>query len=327
MKRRATSNPSSWQAIAAQCALLTLVVAILLWLTRNTINNLAFRGIAVGFDFLTRDARFPLPNSILPYSSTNTFAWAFVAGITNTLFLSISVALSSTIAGFLIAMGQRASHPLVSMLATAFVELIRNSPLIVLLLFTYAVFTNGLPQPVLAHAWHGLYLTNRGIYGPFPHWTGSIAWDMPRLIGTNIFGGWSISPEFAAAFVGLTIYSAALAAEIIRGGLAGVDRIQWDASRALGLSELSTLRLVILPQAVRLITPPMISQTINIVKNSTLALVVGYAEINFVTATTIDQTGQALEATAILVSFFLVLGFVASWLIGKLDHHSAGAES
>ena len=142
----------------------------------------------------------------------------------------------------------------------------------------------------------------------------------------NIDGGWSLSPELAAAVAGLTIYSTAFSAEIIRGGIDAVYKGQWEAGRSLGLADRQILKHIILPQALRVIVPPMTSQYVIIVKNSTLALMVGYAEINFVTSTTINQTGQAVEGTAILMTVFLVISLTASWLMSILNRRYALVE-
>lgn len=326
MKTRSKPSRISWRDALAQFALVFVLGTVLWWLAQNTIDNLDLRGITVGFDFLSREARFSLSDSILPYDPTDTFAWVFLVGLCNTLFLSLLVAVFSTILGFLVALGRRAENPLTNLLSTVFVDAIRNTPLIVLLLFAYSLVTYGFAGPSTATAWHGMFLTNRGLYFPGLSFIGGLHWDLPRLMRTNIDGGWSISPELAAAFFGLLLYSTAFSAEIIRGGIGAIGRGQWEAARALGLREATILKLVVLPQALRVIVPPMTSQYLTIVKNSTLALVVGYAEMNFVTATTINQTGQALEGTLILMAAFLAISLLASFFMNWLNRHSAAAE-
>lgn len=358
----------AWQA-------LTLLIGILLigWLAHNLVSNLARRGITVGFDFLDRAARFPISESLLPYSPTDSFGWAFVVGFSNTLALSLLVIVSATTLGFFLALARRSRHPLAHGTASVLVEAARNTPLVVQLLFWYSAVTFGLPslkqalQPI-----RGVFLTDRGLYLP------SMALDMgavplaitfvaaiaaiiagtlvgrrqriatgkPNYIGTitaacaaivvviaglasvsnlhleypvagkfNFSGGITLSPEFVAIVLGLVVYSSAFAGEIIRGGIDAIPTGQWEAGRAAGLSERHTLRLVIVPQALRIIVPPMTSQYINIVKNSTLALVVGFPELNFVTATTINQTGQAVEGIVILMLAFLLVSASASLLM------------
>jgi len=142
-------------------------------------------------------------------------------------------------------------------------------------------------------------------------------------VGSDVVGGLHISPEFAAISVGLVLYSAVYVGEIVRGGIDAVPKGQWEAGRSLGLSEGQTLRLIILPQALRIIIPPMTSQYINIIKNTTLALVVGYPDISLVAATTINQTGQAVEGVAILMLVFLSISLAASVLMNLLNRRFA----
>ncbi|MES2255547.1 MAG: ABC transporter permease subunit [Pseudomonadota bacterium] len=303
-----------------QAVVVGALLLLLAWLAANTIDNLRLRGITVGFDFLSREARFSISDTVLPYSPADTFAWAFLVGLCNTLFLSAIVAVASTLLGFCVALGRRSSHPLSNLISTIFVDTVRNIPVLVLLLFVYSLIIFELPDPVTARVWHGFFLNNRGFYGPALSWIGSgLHWSFPHMGHFNIDGGWIVSPELAAAVAGLTIYSTAFSAEIIRGGIDAVYKGQWEAGRALGLADKQVLRLVILPQALRVIVPPMTSQYVIIVKNSTLALMVGYAEINFVTSTTINQTGQAVEGTAILMTVFLVISLMASWLMNILN--------
>ena len=151
----------------------------------------------------------------------------------------------------------------------------------------------------------------------------SLSVEYPSLGRFNFMGGVTLTPEFVAILLGLTLYSTAFVAEIIRGGINAIARGQWEAGRALGLNERQTLRLIVLPQALRVIIPPMTSQYINIVKNSTLALVVGYPELNFVTATTINQTGQAIEGILILMLTFIAISTSASLLMNWYNRRMA----
>lgn len=351
---------------------LVLLALILLfgWVANNLVTNLADRGITVGFDWITRAARFPISESVLPYSPTDTFGWAFVVGFTNSLALSALVLVFSTALGFVIALARRSRHPLATGVSTTFIELTRNTPLVVQLLFWYSAITFGLPAMRSAlNPAPGVYLTDRGLALPRIEFEGGIgivvtvaliglvasiigaviarrrrvATGRPHRLGLivaaasvvaiglawlivapqphvtypvaghfNFMGGTLLTPESVAVVVGLVLYSSAFTSEIIRGGIEAVNPGQWEAGHALGLNERQTLHLVILPQALRVIVPPMTSQYINIIKNSTLALVVGFPDLNFVTATTINQTGQALEGIVILMSAFLLVSGAAS---------------
>ncbi|AUN31227.1 amino acid ABC transporter permease [Niveispirillum cyanobacteriorum] len=356
--------------IALQALLLALVAGGVGWLILNTVSNLDERGITGGFSFLDRAARFPIAESIIAYRPTDSFGWAFLVGLGNTLFLAVTVALAATLLGLGVALARRSAHPLTSGAATVYVEAMRNTPLVVQLLFWYALVTLGLPNIHAAFTpIDGVILADRGLYlprpvmvgdkGPFlaalvlglvavgaawrygrvqrlrtgiPNRYGRIAilstllllglvWvttgltlslDRPVIGRFNATGGMGLSPEFTAVFAGLLLYSAAFIGEIIRGGIDAVDRGQWEAGRALGLEEGNILRLIVIPQALRVIIPPMTSQYINITKNTTLALAVGYPDIALVAATTINQTGQAVEGILILMLVFLTLSITAS---------------
>lgn len=366
------------RAVIYQAATVLLVVLIAAWLADNTLTNLAKRGITVGFDFLARSARFPISESLLPYRPTDSFAWAFVVGLGNTLMLGVIIAVVSTALGLVVALARRSANPLAVGVSTVFVEVLRNTPLVVQLLFWYAAVTVGLPnvQAALDPA-PGVHLSDRGLTLPalsFAHGealaliavlgalaillaarvgraaglrTGrshryglittvgvavmltfaavltGVGIDAPRLGRFNFVGGAAITPELVALLLGLILYSAAFIGEIIRGGIEAVGRGQWEAGRAVGLTDRQTLRLVIIPQALRVIIPPMTSQYINIVKNTTLALVVGYPEIASVTATTINQTGQALEGIVILMAVFLTLSLAASLFMNWYNRRMA----
>lgn len=136
---------------------------------------------------------------------------------------------------------------------------------------------------------------------------GGIDISRPALSGFNFEGGATLTPEFTALMVGLILYTSAFIAEIVRGAIDAVPRGQWEAGRAMGLREHQILRLVILPQALRIMVPPMTSQYLNVVKNTTLALAVGYPDFAAVVATTINQTSQAIEGVTILLLVYLTI--------------------
>lgn len=369
---------------SVQAAVLLALILLFGWVANNLLTNLADRGITVGFDWLSRAARFPISESVLPYSPTDTFGWAFVVGFTNSLALSALVLVFSTALGFVIALARRSRHPLARGVSTTFIELTRNTPLVVQLLFWYAAITFGLPSMRSAfHPAPGVYLTDRGLVFPRIEFEGAIgivvavallgmlatiaaaliarkrrvATGKPHRIGLivaaaslvatgltwlivapqphitypyagrfNFMGGTMLTPEFVAVVVGLMLYSAAFTSEIIRGGIEAVNPGQWEAGHAIGLTERQTLRLIILPQALRVIVPPMTSQYINIIKNSTLALVVGFPDLNFVAATTINQTGQALEGIVILMAAFMAISAAASLLMNWYHRRLAVSE-
>ena len=136
--------------------------------------------------------------------------------------------------------------------------------------------------------------------------------EWPELTGFNFEGGLSLSPEFFALLIGLVLYTAAFIAEIVRSGVQAVARGQWEAARALGLAPGRIMRLVILPQAMRVIIPPLTSQYLNLTKNSSLALVIGYPDLVSVANTSINQTGQAIEVIALFMGVYLIISLATS---------------
>ncbi len=369
------------RAWAGQALLLLLFVGTLVWLAGNTVENLAVRSIRVGFDFLTRPANFPISESVIPYSPTDSFAWAYVVGVGNTLMISVLAILFATLLGLFVGLARRSAHPMLSGAAGVFVTVVRNTPLIVQLLFWYALATTALPAPRNAlHPLPSVYLSQRGLYLPGIEWSGNgwgfaagttailiaaallmrrlrqrnpqdrqgrmvrilpvagaviaallLAWatgigaraSLPELRGFNFTGGMRLSPEFAALMVGLVLYTAAFIGEIIRGGIDAVGRGQWEAGRALGLSERQTLMRIVMPQALRVIIPPLTTQYLSTVKNSTLALAVGFPELGLVIGTVINQTGQALESIAILLAVYLTIGSTVSLLMNWCNARTA----
>ncbi|MBX9896374.1 MAG: ABC transporter permease subunit [Qipengyuania sp.] len=136
--------------------------------------------------------------------------------------------------------------------------------------------------------------------------------DRPRQVGTSLQGGATLTPETATLLLGLVFYTTGFIAEIVRSGINAVPRGQWEAARALGLSSGKILRLIILPQMMRVIVPPMTSQYINVVKNSTLALAIGYSDLMVVMGTVINKTSRAVEGTAIIIAAYLLINLTLS---------------
>jgi general L-amino acid transport system permease protein len=138
------------------------------------------------------------------------------------------------------------------------------------------------------------------------------ALNRPELAGFNFAGGGVLTPEFAALLAGLTLYTAAFIAEIVRAGIIAVDRGQFEAAAALGLRPRRAMRLVILPQALRVIVPPMTSQYLNLTKNSSLAVAIGYPDLVSIANTAMNQTGQAIEGVAVIMAVYLTISLSIS---------------
>lgn len=367
MARSSPLHSARLREWGAQALLLAGLVALVLWIAGNTARNLAERGIRTGLDFLSRPARFPISESVLAYDPSDSFLWAYAVGVTNTLWLSFLTIVLATLLGLCVGLARRSAHPLLSVVATLYVTVLRNVPLLVQLLFWYGITTSVFPGPREAlNPVPGVYLSLRGVYAPSlvvepggfelligalvlialviwlvarlvrrgtPAALGTLAgaagwavssWllyralgaplslESPEFKGLNFVGGNHLSPEFAAIIFGLTLYTAAFIGEIIRGGIDAVGKGQWEGAKALGLSERQCTFKVVLPQALRVIVPPMTSQYLSTVKNTTLALAVGYPELGLVVNTVTNQTGQALESILIMLSVYLSISLSVS---------------
>ena len=283
-------------------------MAALGWfLISNTAANLEARRIASGYGFLSREAGFEIGESFfLRYSAADSYARALVVGLVNTLGVAAIGIVLATVLGGAIGLARLARDALLRTLAAAYVEFVRNVPLLVQLFFWYALITEALPAPREALSpLPGVFLTNRGIFFPGP---GSV----PELSGFNFVGGAALSPEFATLLIGLATYTAAFIAEIVRAGILAIERGQLDAAYALGLSRWQVTRLVVLPQALRVIVPPLTSQYLNLTKNSSLAVAIGYPDLVSIANTTINQTGQAIEGVAIIMAVYLTVSLSIS---------------
>lgn len=367
-KRFAWSDPGT-RSLIYQVLIVGIVGAGVWYLVSNTLYNLSARNISTGFDFLGREAGFAIGETMVPYAPTDTYGRAIAVGLLNTLRVSIIGIIAATLLGTLLGVARLSKNWLVSRVAGAYVEVVRNVPLLLQLFFWYAVITENMPGPRQALApLPGVFISNRGVVLPslhgdaldwimaglalavvatlvVAHWarrrqqaTGAVfplarvglalllvfpfgAWllgggsldlDVPVLQGFNFRGGVTLSPEFTALLLGLVVYTSAFTAEVVRSGIQSVDRGQWEAAGALGLPRARILRLVILPQALRVIIPPMTSQYLNLTKNSSLAIAIGYPDIVSVVNTTLNQTGQAIEGVLIIMAAYLTVSLSIS---------------
>jgi general L-amino acid transport system permease protein len=292
----------AYQAAATAVALLAAWI-----LVSNTATNLEERRIASGFGFLEREAGFEVSESpFLSYQASDSYLHALAVGLANTLRVALVGILIATALGTAVGLFRLSKNFLLRTLGAGYVEFIRNSPLLVQLFFWYALITETLPSPREAlQPLPGLFLTNRGLFFPLP---GSV----PVLEGFNFTGGMVLTPEFAALLVGLTVYTAAFIAEIVRAGVLSVSRGQWDAAHAIGLRRGQALRHVVMPQALRMIVPPLASQYLNLTKNSSLAVAIGYPDLVSIANTTMNQTGQAIEGVAIIMAVYLTISLSIS---------------
>jgi general L-amino acid transport system permease protein len=373
-----------FRAIAIQAAFLLGALGIVAGVVWSTATNLAARGVPVGWQFLFQPARFQIAETVLPYASTDPNWWALVVGLANSLFIAGIVIVLSTILGLFIGIGRLSSNPLVRGACRVWVEIARNTPLVVLLIFTYALWWRVLPR--VQEAWAlapGVHLSVRGLAMPALRWAGtafellapfllslvliiaasvaasrrqrlsgkrppwtaamvvvcligvsaflagqgdifSVEW--PMLRRANFFGGWQLTPELTTILVGLVLYTAGFIGEIVRGGIVAISKGQWEAAQSLGLTRGQIFRLVIIPLALRIIIPPLNSQYINVVKNSTLAIVVGYQDFMTVASTMINVTSHAIEGIALILGTFLIVNLALSALMNAYNRRIALVE-
>ena len=308
--------------LALQALLAAALVAALWWLLDVTAANMAERGIRSGFDFLTDPAGFAIGESLLPFESTDSALWALAAGLANTLRVALPAILASTLLGTLIGLGRLSPNLLLRGLCAAYVETLRNVPLLLQLLAWYFVVTDLLPlaSEALQLAPH-VFLSKSGLAIP---WLGgdSGVFDLPLRGEMNIVDGATLTPEFLALFLGLTLYTAAYVAETVRAGIQAVPRGQSDAALALGLTRVQLFRLVLLPQALRSIIPPLTNQHLSLTKNASLAVAIGYPDLVSVANTTLNQTGRAAECIALIMAVYLILSLLTAWLSAWLERRS-----
>jgi general L-amino acid transport system permease protein len=148
-------------------------------------------------------------------------------------------------------------------------------------------------------------------------------WNIPKLTETQVEGGGALTPEYLAVTIGLVLYTSAFVAEVVRGGIASVSLGQHEASASLGLSRSLSMRLVVLPQALRVIIPPMTNQFLNLTKNSSLAVAVGYPDVVSIANTSLNQTGRAVECIAIIMLIYLTTSLVTSGFMNWFNARAA----
>lgn len=310
-----------------QALVLGVVVAFAIYLVHNTLDNLARQGIATGFGYLNRQASFEIGESLIRYSAADTYGRALLVGLLNTLEVAILGCLFATVLGLVVGTARLSPNFLLRQLAVVYVEAIRNVPLLLQLFLWWNVLRMAAPPP--RQAWAplpGIFISNRGLVFPVPSFAGGFHWDVPHLAGFNFSGGHTATPEFAALLLGLVVYTAAFIAEIVRAGIEGVAKGQSEAAAALGLSRGQILRRIILPQARRIMLPPLIGEYQALTKNSSLAVAIGFPDLMSITNTTLNQTGQAIEAIALMMAIYLGLSLIIAAALNWYNAKSALVE-
>jgi general L-amino acid transport system permease protein len=309
---------SRGRALALQAVVAGAIAAAIGFLVWNTVQNLEARRIASGFAFLSREAGFEIGETgWLAYSAADSYLRALAVGLANTFRVAALGVVLATLLGAAVGLARLSPNWLLARLAAGYVEVVRNVPLLVQLFFWYALISETLPAPAEAlNPLPGVFLSNRGIFFPLPG-------DVPELSGFNFTGGVALSPEFATLLIGLVTYTAGFIAEIVRAGILSVPRGQVDAARSLGLDHRAELRYVVMPLALRLMVPPMTSQYLNLTKNSSLAVAIGYPDLVSIANTSMNQTGQAIEGVAIIMAVFLTISLSISAFMNWYNRRAA----
>ena len=360
--------------------LLTIAtVGLAAWyLISNTAQNLEARGMQTGFGFLNVAAGFDSYFKLIPNEAgVGTYGRIFIIGILNTLYVSFLAIIFSTILGFFIGVLRLSKNWLVSKVALAYVEIFRNTPFLIQVIFWYIGVFSLLPKVRnsidLSAGAELLLLNNRGLYMPWPvpgklfwltgvaliiailavvilrRWakkrqdkTGQIfstfipsaafliflpgtvylmtgmplGWDLPQLEGFNFVGGATLPPSFVTLLVALSIYHASYTAEMVRAGILSVNKGQYDAAHSIGLRGGRVMSLVIIPQAMPAIVPPMISNWMSTIKNSSLAIAIGYPDlVSLFMQTSLNQAGYAIELVGMTMAFYMFISLLISWLL------------
>jgi general L-amino acid transport system permease protein len=354
-----------------QTLLLACVAALACGAIYNAVTNMQARGMPMGFGFWNEVAGFDINLHLISYTNLSTYGRAFWVGLLNTLLIAVICIPLATLLGFAIGVARLSPNWLLSRLALVYTSILRNIPLLLLLLFWYNAVLKSLPGPRQSISIGDVvFLDNRGLYLPMPvpreqtvwfisaiaaalilaagfrEWarrrqerTGEQApstlvavglilglpaiasaaggapfgFDIAKLSGFNLKGGLQVIPEMAALVFGLVTFTAAFIAEIVRAGLLAVPVGQSEAAAALGLHRGLTMKLVVVPQAMRLITPPLTSQYLNIVKNSSLAVFIGYPDlVQIFAGTVLNQTQAAVQVMAITMAVYLFISLAVA---------------
>jgi general L-amino acid transport system permease protein len=378
--RRWNWRSQAFRGVVYQIVTLALLLVAGGYLLHNTLDNMRLRGIQSGFDFITQPAGFAIGESVVPFDSGESYGKAYLVGLTNTLRVALAGIVAATVIGTMIGIGRLSRNLLVRSLCGAYVETIRNVPLLLQLFMWYFVLTELLPpidaalQPLPF-----VFFSKNGLQFPLPEWaaghwgtlTGFVvgiagAWgwarfarlrrentgqvlpvvapafglvvalaligwflggspmdlDVPERTDISVVGGGAVTPEFLTVLFGLSIYTAGYIAEVVRAGIQSVAFGQHEAAAALGLSRSQELRLVQLPQALRVIIPPLTSQYLNLIKNSSLAVAVGYPDLVSIAATSLNQTGRAIECISLVMACYLTLSLLTSALMNVYNRRA-----
>ena len=364
--------------IIPQVLTILFVVLIFGFFTINAQVNMDNRGIDFGFGFLKQEASFDMQFTLLDYDGQDSYAWAYVVALLNTLLVSFLGIIFCTILGVIIGVARLSQNFLIRNSAAWYVEFFRNIPLLLQIFFWYYAALRALPLPETAEPWFGVtYMTIKGYYIPSMIWEnfnvflscliaaivsiifiriyakklqeregkqlpifyisigllitlpilsfliGGVKLDfelpvLKQLAQTSFIfeGGIALPPELIALVVALSLYTSTFVAECVRAGIQGISKGQKEAAASVGLNPNQILKLVIMPQALRIIIPPTTNQYLNLTKNSSLAAAIAYPDLVLVFAgTALMQTGKAIEIVGITMLTYLTISLLIAALM------------
>lgn len=366
--------------VAGQIAFLLAALAVTTWLVSNLNQALEARGLDLSFSFLRRTAGFAItqgPGMV----RTDPYWKAFLVGLANSLSVILAGLVLTTLIGLLAGIALLSPNWLLRNAARIYVEVIRNTPLLVQLFFIYFGVVLTMPSLQDRLELGPLILSQRGVWLPRPVpqegyliWLASVVgglalggwiyarrerrrrlvgeethpflsafalivglpllgwivlpqspfgFETPVLDGLRMVGGLRMTPEFFALLLGLVLYTGAFIADIVRAGILAVAHGQREAARSLGLSEGNVLRLVVLPQSMRVIIPPLVNQYLNLAKNSSLAFGIGYLDLYAVSQIIFNQSGQAVQVIALLMATYLLMSLLISVVMNWFNRRMA----
>ena len=361
--------------IAIQAIVLLVLAAIFSFFSGNMFRNLEQQGRQFNFSFLQQGAGFNIGETVIPYETNSPYYWAFVVSLVNTLRLILVGFIATTIIGVVAGIASFSNNWLLRKLNLVYVEVVRNTPLLLqLYVWYFAVFFGFSDKGKVATLPGSVLVSKKGIVIPWSNgspiaWIsaaalliGAIAaffiwrrrikimeeqgatgqrefialvslgvvglllflfglgWQFPKVAASgNVEGGLRMSLEYGSMLAGLAFYTGAFIAEIVRAGIQSVSKGQWEAAKALGLQSTSSMRLVVFPQAMRVIIPSLSSQYMNLAKNSSLALAIGYPDIFATSQTSLNQTGRAVEVILLIMAIYLTISLVISVIMNLLN--------
>lgn len=395
---------SRYRSITIQIVALIGFLTMFGWLINNTAQNLIDLGITPSFSFLDESAGYDINQRLVDYNNQDTHLRAAFVGFLNTFLVAVLGCVAATIVGVLVGVLRLSSNWVVARLMTFYVEIFRNVPVLLWIVFTMAILIENLPAPrafrgenpeATMKLWDNVAFTNRGFYFPDPLFSRSLGdihlfgesslrfnisldlialvatliagllvsrliknradriqeatgarprtWHLrfgvvvlpvivvlailgiyfgkPELAGFNFKGGTFMRNSLIALWLALSLYTAAFIAEIVRAGILAISKGQTEAAAALGLRNRRIMSLVILPQALRVIIPPLISQYLNLTKNSSLAIAVGYMDLTgTLMGISLNQTGRALESILLGMIIYLAISLSISAVMNAYNN-------